>query len=46
MNIHGHVSIENEILETRDAIGVSETEGFLIKANEDSEILLIEVPMI
>lgn len=46
MNIHGNVNVADENIETRDAIGVSETERFLIKANEDSEILLIEVPMI
>lgn len=46
MNIHGAVTIETNELQTRDAIGVSQTDNFKISANEDSELLLIEVPMI
>jgi len=45
MTIHGNVSIEGKNLETRDAVGVSETNSFEIKANEDSALLFIEVPM-
>jgi hypothetical protein len=33
-------------LQTRDAIGVSETEDFEIKALDDSQLLFIEVPML
>lgn len=46
MNIFGNISIENEILETRDALGITNTDGFSLKANEDSGLLLIEVPML
>ncbi|MCX7549791.1 pirin family protein [Xanthomarina sp. F2636L] len=45
MNIFGEVTIENTILEARDAIGISETETFSVTANDDSGLLLIEVPM-
>ncbi len=45
MLINGKISVENQELETRDAIGISETDRFSITANEDSEILFIEVPM-
>jgi len=45
MTIHGNVSIDGKYLETRDAVGVSETNSFEIKANEDSALLFIEVPM-
>lgn len=45
MVILGNISFENQILGTRDAIGVSETEHFSIKANHDSSLLFIEVPM-
>jgi redox-sensitive bicupin YhaK (pirin superfamily) len=45
MNIHGNVSVEGNDLETRDAIGISETSSFEIKANDDSGLLFIEVPM-
>ena len=43
--IEGAASIEGESLEKRDALGLWETEGFLITAEENSRILLIEVPM-
>jgi len=46
MTIHGIVSVDDNKLETRDAIGVSETERFTINAYDDSELLFIEVPMI
>ncbi|KAB1069312.1 pirin family protein [Tamlana haliotis] len=45
MVVYGKVTIENEVLETRDAIGVSETGAFSAKAKEDSSLLFIEVPM-
>lgn len=45
MNIHGNVSVEDNLVETRDAIGISETSSFEIKANDDSGLLFIEVPM-
>ncbi|OMP30588.1 pirin family protein [Mangrovimonas sp. DI 80] len=46
MNIHGELKIGDQVLNTRDAIGIWETETFEITANENSEILFIEVPMI
>lgn len=42
----GEVEIEGVVLNSRDAIGISETGGFKIDAKDDSEILFIEVPMI
>ena len=45
MTIHGNVSVDGNRLETRDAIGISETATFEIKSNEDSGLLFIEVPM-
>lgn len=45
MAIHGNISINDHELETRDAVGISETSAFEIKANEDSALLFIEVPM-
>ncbi len=46
MNINGKVLIDNQVLERRDAIGVSETDTFKINIEEDSSLLFIEVPMI
>jgi redox-sensitive bicupin YhaK (pirin superfamily) len=43
--IEGRASIEGESLEKRDALGLWETEGFTITAEENSRILLVEVPM-
>ncbi|WAC02609.1 pirin family protein [Lacinutrix neustonica] len=45
MNVSGSASINTHSFETRDALGVSETDAFSIKANENSDLLLIEVPM-
>ena len=45
MTIHGNVSIDGKNLETRDAIGISDTKSFEVKTNDDSALLLIEVPM-
>lgn len=45
MNIYGNISVDGNQIETRDAIGISETSSFEIKANEDSGLLFIEVPM-
>ena len=43
--IEGEVNIEKELLKKRDAIGIEEAEKLDISANEESEILFIEVPM-
>ncbi|MGJ8592323.1 MAG: pirin family protein [Aquaticitalea sp.] len=45
MTIYGKISVNNNTLEQRDAIGIMETDVFTITSNEDSELLLIEVPM-
>ncbi len=45
MTVFGDVLIDGTILGTRDAIGISDTESFEIKASEDSSLLFIEVPM-
>ena len=46
MTIHGNVIINNQTLQTRDAIGISETEEFKAQAVENSQLLFIEVPML
>lgn len=43
--IDGKISVGKETLSKRDGIGIWDTEEFSITANEDSHILLIEVPM-
>lgn len=45
MIIKGEANIENEVLKTRDAIGISEQSEFLLTANQTTEVLVIEVPM-
>lgn len=44
--IEGKISIVNESLSSRDGIGIWEASEFSITANEDSQILLIEIPMV
>jgi redox-sensitive bicupin YhaK (pirin superfamily) len=43
--INGSVKIGDVTLGKRDALGISETESFMIQATEDTELLAIEVPM-
>jgi len=43
--IKGSVKINDQLLNKRDALGISETDSFTITATEDSELLVIEVPM-
>ncbi|HET9058050.1 MAG TPA: pirin family protein [Chitinophagaceae bacterium] len=43
--INGEVSIANSPLKKRDAMGITDADRFIIKANKDSELLFIEVPM-
>jgi redox-sensitive bicupin YhaK (pirin superfamily) len=44
--IKGNFTVENTDLNTKDGLGITETEGFSIRSNsQDSEILLMEVPM-
>jgi redox-sensitive bicupin YhaK (pirin superfamily) len=43
--INGSVEIDGTILNKRDALGISKTDSFNITANENAELLAIEVPM-
>ncbi|MGZ5285032.1 MAG: pirin family protein [Kaistella sp.] len=43
--LKGSAKIGDQILATRDGFGIWETENFTLEALEDSEILLMEVPM-
>ncbi len=43
--IDGEIEISGQKLGKRDAIGISGTDNFTIKADQDSKILAIEVPM-
>ena len=43
--IKGEVDIEGQILEERDALGIWNTNKITIQANDDSEILSVEVPI-
>lgn len=43
--ISGSVAINGQVLETRDALGVWDTEKLEITATSDAEILLMDIPM-
>jgi quercetin 2,3-dioxygenase len=43
--IEGEVDVEGETLKRRDAIEITEAASIRLKANENSEVLLMEVPM-
>lgn len=43
--LSGNVTVNEQLLETRDGLGISETNSINIKADTDAEILLIEVPI-
>ncbi|RKE95192.1 pirin family protein [Ichthyenterobacterium magnum] len=43
--VEGEIQIDNTSLGKRDALGVYETENIQIKANQSSEVIIIEVPM-
>ncbi|MFD0766447.1 pirin family protein [Mucilaginibacter lutimaris] len=43
--LEGDVSIASQALNKRDAIGVYDTESFAIETSSESQILIIEVPM-
>lgn len=45
MIISGSIHIEGEDLISRDAIGIKDTNSILIKAKEQTQLLLIEVPL-
>jgi redox-sensitive bicupin YhaK (pirin superfamily) len=44
--IEGEVEVGDQTLSRRDAIGVWETQKVEIKTNSDTELLLVQVPMI
>ncbi|CAM3460204.1 Pirin domain-containing protein [Flavobacterium longum] len=43
--LKGNIEIAGQTLETRDGLGVTDFDTLEIKANQDSEFLLMEVPM-
>lgn len=43
--LEGSIKLDNELLNKRDAIGIYDTDNFSFIAEENSEIILIEVPM-
>jgi len=43
--INGKINLSGEILSTRDAIGITDTNKFSVTAEENSDFLIIEVPM-
>jgi quercetin 2,3-dioxygenase len=43
--IKGKVEVNGQVLNNRDALGISESENFTITASEDAELLAIEIPM-
>lgn len=45
VNISGKVTVNGTVLNKRDALGISETDSFTIVADEEAELLAIEVPM-
>lgn len=45
VNISGKVQVNDTALHKRDALGITESDQFTIVAKEDSELLVIEVPM-
>ena len=46
MNVYGNISINSYVLETRDALAISESDSFSVISNEESSLLFIEVPML
>ncbi|MDN3658547.1 pirin family protein [Ferruginibacter paludis] len=45
VNISGTVTVGETTLGRRDALGIDGTESFSVTANEDAELLAIEIPM-
>lgn len=46
MNVDGKIAVEDVELKQRDAMGIMQTESFVIKAKENTKLLFIEVPML
>lgn len=45
MLIEGKISLADHMMEERDALGIWDVEGFNLKAEQDSFVLFLEVPM-
>lgn len=45
MQVFGASTIDNQELQQRDAVGISNANQFLIEAQQDGQLLFIEVPM-
>jgi quercetin 2,3-dioxygenase len=43
--IEGSIEINGEILSRRDGMGITDADSFFIKAKDDSEFLIMDVPM-
>jgi quercetin 2,3-dioxygenase len=43
--IEGEITVNGEKLNRRDALGITDTDTISIKANKDSELLIMELPM-
>ncbi|HQV34730.1 MAG TPA: pirin family protein, partial [Flavobacterium sp.] len=43
--ISGSITINGQVLETKDALGITNTEKLEITATSDAEILLMDIPM-
>jgi hypothetical protein len=43
--IEGAVTVDGQRLEKRDAVGISQMDSFAVRAEENAELLAIEVPM-
>lgn len=44
--MHGEVAVNGQVLKARDGLGVWNTEEITVLANVDSEVLLMDVPML
>jgi redox-sensitive bicupin YhaK (pirin superfamily) len=45
VNIHGKVSVGENVLNKRDALAINGTDSFNVTAEEDAELLAIEIPV-
>jgi quercetin 2,3-dioxygenase len=43
--LEGSVGVDGEVIDKRDAIGIWETDAFDIKAEQESEFIVIEIPV-
>jgi redox-sensitive bicupin YhaK (pirin superfamily) len=44
--LDGKASVNGQVLQARDGLGIAGTDAFTIEALEDTEILLMEIPML